>query len=204
MSRRILALAAGTLVASVVLVTFTVAVFGVSLVQPTAPSSAASHEAQQAVSNRNATAYGSLRELKEGATLVAVGAVSAVRHNASDAHFGGAPASYFTFGVERVLKGKAVSRAVVAQVTSDDGEGTNVTTAYDPALAVGEQAVLFLYTSDASYFTLLDGGAGHFTVANGLVQQRRPWPGGAEGAASSTPAVSGVTLDDFITQVLAS
>jgi hypothetical protein len=149
-----------------------------------------------------AIGYGDLKGLKGGSKLMVLGTLTAVRVTEGDPAFANNETSYFTFKVERALGGPFAAK-IGATITVAQIGGPNTTDNDDPPLTVGERAVLFPWTGDGAYYSILDGGVGHFAIAGGQVHQVRPWGIPAAGETTKAPGVDGVSEASFVAQVLA-
>ena len=159
------------------------------------------------VSSSWARGYADLHELKAGAAAVVLGTVTSGRQLAVSSFGPGTPTMEYQIHVERALKGSVPATVGVRQIggTTPDG-AVVVADTEDPALAAGERGVFFLFTSDATYYTLLDGGMGHFAITAGTVDQRGAFAASPAAIAAGRPAVAsihGVAEADFVAQVLA-
>lgn len=159
------------------------------------------------VSSSWAHGYADLHELKAGAAAIVLGTVTSGRQLAVSSFSPGTPTMEYQIRVERALKGNVPAAVDVRQIggTTPDG-ALIVKDTEDPALAVGERGVFFLFTTDATYYTLLDGGMGHFAITAGTVDQRGAFAASPAAIAAGRPAaapIHGVGEDDFVAQVLA-
>jgi len=206
MTRRNFALVAAALFVAVGLAVTVAAARGAT---GTAASVAPAHAGLRHVTIESswAHAYGDLHELKAGAIAVVLGTVMSGQQLATSSFGVNTPTKEFQIHVERTLKGSVPTTVAVQQIGGTTADGTTVVeVSDDPLLAAGERGIFFLFTSNGAFYTLLDGGMGHFTSANGIVDQR--------GAFAASPAfirsgrqpaapIHGVSEAAFVAQVLA-
>lgn len=159
------------------------------------------------VSSSWARGYADLHELKAGAVAIVLGTVTSGRQLAVSSFGPGTPTMEYQIHVERALKGSVPATVSVRQIGGTTADGAVVVEdTEDPALAVGERGVFFLFTSDATYYTLLDGGMGHFAITAGTVNQRGAFaasPAAIAAGRSPVASIHGAAEADFIAQVLA-
>jgi hypothetical protein len=201
MSRRPRAIAVVSLVAAITMV-------GAYVIAKSIPDTATPAGPQHVIVDSSwVFSFSDLHELKAGAIAVVLGTVTSERQLAVSNYGPNTPTMEFQIRVERTLKGSVPATIAVQQIGGTLQNGAVVVQDKDdPLLVVGERGVFFLYTRDATYYTLLDGAMGHFTITTGKVNHRGAFaPSPASIAAGRQPAapIHGLAEADFIAQVLA-